>query len=83
MRLYKNTLNGFTKWQDDSEYITHDIDEAADPKYYGALHYSGAWIITKFTGGIELRYAIGRENYTTAWTGRAGLTYDYINNIID
>jgi hypothetical protein len=51
-------------------------DLAGDPQYFGYLTETGAWMIQKRTiaTGIYL-YAIGASAYTTAWTGRAALSY--------
>jgi hypothetical protein len=51
-------------------------DLAADPQYYGYLSETGSWVIQKRTiaTGIYL-YAIGTSAYSTAWTGRAALSY--------
>ncbi|HEY9824926.1 MAG TPA: hypothetical protein V6D19_05725 [Stenomitos sp.] len=57
-------------------YFPSDIDEAAG--YYGFLTASGAWYIQRVTP-TTVRYAAGTEGYTTAWTGRAALIYDYYN----
>lgn len=58
-----------------------DIDESGDPKYYGFINNKGAWYILKDTGGTTFRYIKGDTNYTTNWTSRSGLTYDYFYNI--
>ena len=52
--------------------------------YYGFVDVDGNWYILKedLTGGTgTYRYIKGSGSYTTNWTGRAGLTYDYFFNI--
>jgi len=64
------------------KYLPVDIDESGDPKYYGFLSRNGDWYIMKISGGNIIRYVAGNtQGYQTAWTGRAGLTYDYPLNI--
>ena len=89
MRLNVKAVAPIFRDKDDTQFVVHDIDESADPKYYGQLHYSGAWIIAEFTTDTTLRYAVGNpkayptdDDYPTAWAARTGLTYDYINNIL-
>ena len=62
------------------EYLIHNMDEAADTKYYGFLSHIGGWIIMQLvTSTGVILYCKGKDNYVTSWTGRAGLTYNYIN----
>ena len=51
-------------------------DLSGDPQYYGYLSETGSWIVQKraVSTGIYT-YCIGQSGYSTAWTGRAGLTY--------
>jgi hypothetical protein len=58
-------------------YKISDIDETG---YYGYLREGGAWYIMQGIAGTY-RYARGNTDYATAWSGRAGLTYDYFNLI--
>lgn len=61
-----------------AKYKISDIDDAADPKYYGFITADGHWyILEENTAAKTYRYAAGTSEYTTAWTGRAGLTYYY------
>ena len=65
------------------EYIVHEADEASDPRYYGYVDHRGAWIIMKQTiASGEHRYSSGKSDFSTNWTGRAALTYDYYNEVI-
>ncbi len=64
------------------EYLAHDIDDANDTKYYGFVSHLGSWIIMKqVTSAGTLRFTAGKQDYPTNYTGRAGLSYDYLNNI--
>lgn len=64
-------------------YQTSDIDKAsATITYIGATDRAGNWYIKKIdeTTGITMRFIKGDTNYTTNWTNRASLTYDYFYN---
>ena len=62
------------------EYLTHEMDEANDTKYYGYISYAGAWIIQRIvTSTGEVRYCKGKDGFSTNWTNRASLTYNYFN----
>ena len=60
-------------------YQVSDLDDAALPSYYGFVHKSGAWYILEETSSGTYRYAKGSSLYSTSWTGRAGLTYNYFD----
>ena len=64
-------------------YKPSDMDaSSATANYFGFLDPSGDWYILQLnlsTGAA--RYAKGSSNYTTNWTGRASLTYDYFSNV--
>ncbi len=60
-------------------YKISQIDDAT-PAYYGFIERSGKWFIMKedsTTGAY--RYAKGASSFSTNWTSRASLTYDYFN----
>lgn len=61
-----------------AKYKISDLDEAVFPKYYGNVAADGSWYILKLTS-TTARYAKGPSAYTTAWTSRAGLTYNYFD----
>jgi hypothetical protein len=64
------------------EYQSSDIDESADPKYYGFLRADGHWyIIQNNSAAGTFRYVSGATDYIISWTGRAGLTYGYFDSI--
>lgn len=54
------------------DYMISDMDTAGG--YYGFLHNNGSWLIMKL-GTTSVTYCKGDSDYTTAWTGRAALTY--------
>jgi hypothetical protein len=63
-------------------YQTSDIDEAsATVTYIGKIDRAGNWFIQKIdqTSGISMRFIKGTSAYTTNWTNRASLSYDYFN----
>ena len=60
-----------------------DRDETGDPRYYGLISHIGSWVIIEDTGATTTtgayRYAVGKQDYSTNWTNRAGLTYKLLN----
>lgn len=63
-------------------YQTSDVDEAsATVTYIGAVDRAGNWYIKKIdqTAGTTLRFIKGSSSYTTNWTNRASLSYDYFD----
>lgn len=61
-------------------YKISDTDTASDPKYYGSVAADGSWYIMKETTSAgTYRYAKGASGYSTNWTGRASLSYDYFD----
>jgi len=57
-----------------------DIDDSGDTKYYGFLAYNSEWyILREDTVAKTFRYVRGQGAYSTAWTGRAALSYDYFD----
>jgi hypothetical protein len=64
------------------KYHISDEESGGTIEYYGKVANNGAWFILKIdTVAKTYRYANGSSNYTTAWTGRAGLTYQYYYQI--
>lgn len=57
-------------------YAISDKDDDSEPNYYGYVKSDGSWYIMKELSS-SYRYAAGTSGYTTAWTGRAALSYDY------
>jgi hypothetical protein len=63
------------------EYEFTDIG-GTDPMYIGYTAKGGNWFIKKYSKSAgTMRFFKGDSGYTTAWTGRAGLTYDYFYEI--
>lgn len=62
-----------------SQYKITDIDTSGATMYFGFTDSVGNWFIMQFTG-TAARYIKGASGYTTNWTGRAGLSYDYFYN---
>lgn len=57
-----------------------DVDDAGDTRYFGHLAMNSEWYILREDSVAKtFRYARGQGAYTTAWTGRAGLSYDYFD----
>ncbi len=61
-------------------YKISQIDDAS-PAYYGFVNKAGAWFILKEDSSGNYRYTKGASNFSTNWTNRASLTYDYFNII--
>jgi hypothetical protein len=62
-------------------YEVTEIDDASAPAYYGFVNATGAWYITREASDGSYRYAKGSSSFSTNWTGRAALTYDYYYNV--
>jgi hypothetical protein len=61
-------------------YKASDIDDANDTKYYGFLAANGDWYIMREDSLAKtFRFVRNRGGYPDAWTGRAGLSYDYFD----
>lgn len=63
------------------KYSLTDYVESVDPEYYGFLALDGSWYIQKFTASGTIRYTKGDSDYTTNWTNRVSLTYDYFDAV--
>ncbi len=66
---------GFT-----DEYKISDLDSSGATQYFGFTDKDGNWYILELTSSTA-RYIKGTTGYTTNWTGRAGLSYDYAYTI--
>lgn len=63
-------------------YMISDIDDGSNPKYYGFIDRDSNWyILEENTTNKTYRYVKGVSGYTTNWTNRASLTYDYFNTV--
>jgi len=62
-------------------YGSSDIDSnPGSTSYFGFINPESAWYIMELTSST-VRYVIGTSDYTTNWTNRASLSYDYYNNL--
>lgn len=61
-------------------YRITELDDAGAYTYAGYLYKTGAWFILR-DDETSYRYAKGSSNFTTNWTNRASLTYDYYDNV--
>lgn len=59
-----------------ASYLPADSDESTATKYYGFTDPDGKWYILR-DAGTNYRYAKGDSGYSTNWTNRASLSYDY------
>jgi hypothetical protein len=67
--------------QSSLSYKITDIDDSADPSYYGFVEKDGRWFIMQRTDATgSYRYMAGSSDYATNWGNRAILAYDYYNN---
>lgn len=60
-------------------YKITELDDSS-PAYYGYLEKTGKWFIMKENAGAY-RYTKGNSSFTSNWTNRASLTYDYFDAI--
>lgn len=63
----------------DGYYIT-DIDNSI-PSYYGYLDKDGNWYIIKENSDGSFRYVRGSGSFSSYWSSRSSLTYDYFDNV--
>jgi hypothetical protein len=61
-------------------YEIAQVDDAANPAYYGFLNKDGHWYIARDNNG-EYYYARGTNNFPGSWGIRASLNYDLFNNV--
>lgn len=62
-------------------YTITEVEDGDTTSYYGFVHQNGAWYITKETSSGAYRYAKGNSDFSTNWTARASLSYDYFDNV--
>jgi hypothetical protein len=63
-----------------SAYQVSDKDLGSETEYLGYVDKDGNWFIQQMTATAH-RFIKGTSGYTTSWTGRAGLSYDYFYNV--
>lgn len=61
-------------------YKISQLDDSV-PAYYGFTEKGGAWFIMREDASGNYRYAKGASSFSTNWTNRASLTYDYFENV--
>jgi hypothetical protein len=76
-----DTIDPAEKQPTDGYTITEVDDSSPTASYYGFVHKNGAWYITKEDAAGSYRYAKGASLFSTGWTGRTGLSYDYFDNV--
>lgn len=54
--------------------------EDSTPAFFGFVRKDGAWFIMKESSGAY-RYVKGTSSFSTNWTNRASLTYDYFDTV--
>lgn len=60
-------------------YQISQVDDST-PAYYGFMNKDGLWYIMQENSGAYL-YAKGSTNFSTNWTNRASLSYDYFSSV--
>ncbi len=61
-------------------YRITEIDDTGAYTYAGYLNKTGAWFILR-DDGASYRYIKGSSGFTSNWTNRVSLTYDYYDNV--
>ncbi len=61
-------------------YKIAELDDGLTYTYAGYINKSGNWFILR-DDGSSYRYVKGTSSFTTNWTNRASLTYDYYDNV--
>lgn len=59
-------------------YKISELDDSS-PAYYGFVRRDGAWFIMKEGTGGDYRYSKGSSSFSTNWTNRASLSYNYFD----
>jgi len=66
------------------QYRISDLDTSGNPMYFGYVDQMDNWYIMQLdttSSPGTARYCRGSGNYVTAWSNRAGQTYDYFSNV--
>ncbi len=61
-------------------YRISQLDDST-PAYYGFVDKNGNWYIMQEDASGNYRYAKGASSFSTNWTNRAALSYDYFDAI--
>jgi len=64
-----------------AKYKDAGMDVATDDMYFGYIALDGSWYIKYLNTATGTTFCKGASGYSTAWTGRAGLTYGLFNDI--
>lgn len=76
-----NQIDPAEKQPTDGYEITELNEDDATYNYYGFVHKTGAWYVARETKASgSYRYSAGASSFSTNWTGRAGLTYEYFDD---
>ncbi|MBI5044621.1 MAG: hypothetical protein HZC02_01735 [Candidatus Levybacteria bacterium] len=62
-------------------YTLAQLDDSSSTAYYGYLNKDSAWYILKEDSSGNYRYVKGSSSFSTNWTNRASLTYDYFDAV--
>lgn len=74
-----NLIDPSEKQPTDGYNIT-EVDDST-PTYIGYVNKDGAWYILKEDSSGAYRYTKGTSSFSTNWTNRASLTYDYFSAV--
>lgn len=80
MHITAKALETYYREQGLADYAIHDVDDTDEvyPKYWGSVHYSGAFIIMRQSDESTYRFYRDYDSYKTSWIARATLDYEYI-----
>lgn len=62
-------------------YGISEVDDSSTPAYYGFVNKDGAWYITQEDSTGSYRYAKGDSDFSTNWSNRASMSYNYFDNV--
>ncbi len=62
-------------------YTLAQLDDSGATTYYGYLNKDSAWYILKEDSSGNYRYVKGSSSFSTNWTNRASLSYDYFDAV--
>jgi len=65
------------------KYKSAGMDVSGTPMYFGYIDLDGSWYIKALDTASGTTYCKGDSGYSTAWTGRAGLTYGEFDVIFE